>query len=73
MIADLVAHGQHQDRRHQLLAFERELVRRVIGQCMAALLGFEQQRKGGIAADVDARDGSIWTATFISWAGPRSL
>ena len=57
MVAGLVAHGQHLDRRHQLLAAQRELVRRVIGQPVAALLRLQQQRKGRIAADVDARDG----------------
>ena len=56
MIAGLVAHGEHLDRRHQLLAAQRQLVRRVIGQPVAALLRFQQQRKGRIAADVDARD-----------------
>ena len=57
MIAGLVAHGEHLDRRDQLLAAQRELVRRVIGQPVAALLRFQQQREGRIAADVDARDG----------------
>ena len=57
MIADLVAHGQHLDRRHQFLAAQRELVRGVVGKAVAALLRFQQQRKGRIAADVDTRDG----------------
>ena len=57
MVADLVAHGQHLDRGHQLLAAQRELVGGVVGQRVAALLRFQQQRKGRIAADVDARDG----------------
>ena len=57
MIADLVAHGQRLHWRHQLLATQRELVRRVIGNRMAALLRLQQQRKGRIAADVDPRDG----------------
>ena len=57
MIADLVAHGQQLHRRHQLLAAQRELVRRVIGKAVAALLRFQQQREGRIAADVDTRDG----------------
>ena len=38
------------------LAPQREFVGRVIGQPMAALLRLQQQREGGIAADVDARD-----------------
>ena len=57
MIAGLVAHGQHLNRRHQFLAALRELVRRVVGNPVAALLRFQQQRKGRIAADVDTRDG----------------
>ena len=57
MIADLVAHGEQLHRRHQFLAAQRELVRRVIGKAVAALLRFQQQREGRIAADVDARDG----------------
>ena len=57
MIADLVAHGQLLHRRDQLLAAQRELVRRVVGNAVAALLRLQQQRKGRIAADVDARDG----------------
>ena len=57
MIAGLVAHGQRLHRRHQFLAAQRELVRRVIGKRVAALLRFQQQREGRIAADVDARDG----------------
>ncbi len=56
VIADLVAHGELLHRRHQLLAVQRQLVRRVVGNAVAALLRLEQQRKGGIAADVDARD-----------------
>jgi hypothetical protein len=57
VIAGLVAHAQGLDRRHQFLAAQRELVRRVIGQAVAALLRLQEQRKGRIAADVDARDG----------------
>ena len=57
MVAGFVAHGQHLNRRDQLLAAQRQLVGRVIGQPVAALLRLQQQRKGRIAADVDARDG----------------
>ena len=57
MIAHLVAHGERLHRRHQLFAAQRQLVRRVIGQPVAALLRLQQQREGRIAADVDARDG----------------
>ena len=57
MIAGLVADAEGLDRGDQFLAAQRELVRGVIGHAVAALLRLQQQRKGRIAADVDARDG----------------
>ena len=71
MIAGLVAHGQQLHRRHQLLAAQRELVRRVIGKLVAALLRFQHQRKGRIAADVDTRDGVHLDGDIQFHAGVR--
>ena len=73
VIAGLVAHGEKLDRRHQLLALQRELVGRVVGQPVAALLRFQQQREGRIAADVDARDGVHLDGDVQFHAGVRKF
>ena len=57
MIADLVADGERLHRGDHVAAAQRQLVRRIVGQRVAARLRFQQQRKSRIAADVDARDG----------------
>ncbi len=56
MIADFVTHRQRLHRRHQFLALQGKFIGRVVGQPVPALLCFQQQREGRIAADVDARD-----------------
>ena len=56
MIAFPVAHRQRLDGRDHLGAAQRQPVRRVIGERVAAPLCLEQQRKGGIAADIDPCD-----------------
>ena len=56
VIADLVADRERLHRRHHLLAVQRQPVRGVIGQRMAALLRLQQQREGGVALDIDPFD-----------------
>ena len=45
MIAGLVAHGEALNRRHQLLATQRQFVRRVVGNAMTTPLRFKKQRE----------------------------
>jgi hypothetical protein len=56
IIALPVAHLEGLDGRRHLGAAQRQPVRRVIGDRMPPPLRLQQQRKGGIAADADARD-----------------
>ena len=56
MVAVRVAHLERLHRREHPAVQQREPVGRVIGDRMAALLRFQQQREGGIAADVDPLD-----------------
>ena len=55
-IAGPVAHPKRPHRRKHLAVPKRHPVRRVIGDIMPPLLGFEQQREGRIAADIDPLD-----------------
>ena len=56
MIVRLVADLKRLDRREELVAVERQPVRRVIDNRMASRLRFQKQRKCRIAADVDPLD-----------------
>ena len=56
MVADRVAHGERRHRGDHLAAAQRQPVRRVVGDGVAPPLRLQQQRKGGIAADVDPLD-----------------
>ena len=55
--AFVVVDGKRANRRKNSAVQHGEPVGRVIGQRMAPCLRFEQQSKGGIAADIDAVDG----------------
>ena len=56
VVADLVAHLERLHGGEHLVAGMRQPVGRVIGQRVPARLRFQQQREGGIAADVDPLD-----------------
>ncbi len=56
MVALLVANLERLHVRDHLRAQQRQPVRRVIGDAVAAFLRFQQQREGGIAADADPLD-----------------
>ena len=56
VIAELVAHIERLHGREHAVAALGELVGGVIGQLVAARLRFQQQREGGIAADIDPLD-----------------
>jgi len=72
MIAGLIAHGEQLNRGDQFLAAQREFVRRVIGQAVAAFLRLQQQREGRIPRMLMRSMGSIWTATFNFMGWPAS-
>src|SRR6266404_5709497 len=56
MVAMLVANLERLYRRDHFGPPQRQPVRGVICDCMAALLRFQQQRKRGVAADIDPLD-----------------
>jgi hypothetical protein len=56
MVARLVAHLERLHRREHLRAPQREPVRGVVGDGVAALLRFQQQGEGGVAPDIDPLD-----------------
>src|SRR6266540_4020911 len=56
MVAGLIANFERLHRRDHRRAPQRQPVRRVIGDGVAAFLCFQQQREGGIPADVDPLD-----------------
>ena len=56
VIAGLVAHLERLHRREHPRIAQREPVRGVIGDAVAALLRFQQQGEGGVAPDIDPLD-----------------
>jgi hypothetical protein len=56
MIAGLVAHAERLNAGEDFAFGQRELVGRIISERVAAALGFQQQRKRGIARDLDPLD-----------------
>src|SRR5262245_42472522 len=56
MVARLVLDGECGAPGQQAPLVEREIGRRVVEQRMPAPLGFQEQRKGRVAADIDAVD-----------------
>jgi hypothetical protein len=56
VIAGLVAHLERLHRREHPRIAQREPVRGVIGDVVAALLRFQQQGEGGVALDIDPFD-----------------
>ena len=70
-VAGGIAHAEVVPGRGERALSVGEAPRGVVEEVVAAALGFQQQRNGGVAADVDAGDGVQLGGDFLgAWGGP---